>query len=153
MLAVGAEARPGGRGQLAPRRLSVAAADRGPVGAADEGAQALSGGGVAAHPVSVHAQREAGVRVSQLVHDRTGIDPEGDEDRGVGVAQLVGRETFRQRNLSGLGQLVVGRGDRLAEDVGSDVLPESLGADRGGEDERLWPGVGRLCLVGGQLVA
>jgi hypothetical protein len=42
--------------------------------------------------VAADAQRESGVGVAELVHDAARINAEGDEDRGEGVAQLVGRQ-------------------------------------------------------------
>lgn len=56
----GFEALPVARRQLCPRRLRLAAAHCYPFSPANERLQALLGGTVAAHPVAIDTQREAG---------------------------------------------------------------------------------------------
>jgi hypothetical protein len=65
--------------------------------------------------VAVDAQRERGVGVSELIHHAPRIDAKRDEDRGEGVSELVRCPPVGQRRFVGLGQGLVGTGDRLVE--------------------------------------
>jgi hypothetical protein len=53
-----------------------------PIALADELGEGLLAGGRAAHRVAVDAQREGRVGVAKFVHDGTGVDAEGDQERG-----------------------------------------------------------------------
>jgi hypothetical protein len=79
--------------------------------------------------VAVDAQREAGVGVAELVYDAAEIDSQGDEDRGVGMAQLVRREALGQRYISRTGQFLVCLLDGQSQDA---CCEEILGRVIGG---------------------
>jgi hypothetical protein len=50
--------------------------------------------------VAVDAEREAGVGMSELIHHRTRINAEGDQERCERVPQLVRRQSLRERYLA-----------------------------------------------------
>jgi hypothetical protein len=119
----------------------------------DESAEPLLGGAVSSHPVAVDTQGEARVGVPKLIHDVACVDAESDEDRGEGVAQLVGRQAFGQRRFPCFDQLLVGVLDRLVEYATANVALGELGACGAGKDIVVWGAVGALRLVPYELIA
>ncbi|HEV2998342.1 MAG TPA: hypothetical protein VGX16_04495 [Solirubrobacteraceae bacterium] len=105
---------------------------------------------MAAHPVAVDAQREAGVGVAELVHDGAGIDAEGDEDRGEGVAELVRGQTLRERYILGVGEAFVRALDGSGEGAVADVARVQRPAAVGAEDEVVGAGFLARGLVSGE---
>lgn len=88
--------------------------------------------------MAIDPQREAGVRVPDLIHDAARIDPEGNENRCERVAQLVWCQTLGQRDLSRLDQHFVGHCHGLVEYAPTDVALDQLRPGLSGEHERAW---------------
>lgn len=68
----------------------------------------------------VNVEGEGGAPVADLAHHLSRVGTEGDQDRGKGVAQLVGGEPLRQRQLATLAKQLVG----ALEDLRQDALPQ-----------------------------
>lgn len=69
-----------------------------------------------------------GVGVAELGHDGGGVGAAGNEDRGVGVAELVGREAAWERWVAAFGEEAVGGGDGGLEDAIAEVVLVALAA-------------------------
>ncbi len=72
--------------------------------------------------MGVDVEREGGAAVADLSHHRGRIGADGDEDRGEGVPELMGRDPFRQRQLSAIAKEMVGALEHLAEELPQIVL-------------------------------
>lgn len=91
--------------------------------------------------------------MADLAHEGDRVLAAGDEDRGEGVAQLVGGETFGQGDEAATHQQLVGALEGRREDATSQVLGIAAGAGFTREDEILGAGGVRCCLVRGEEVA
>jgi hypothetical protein len=103
--------------------------------ALDQGLQPLALLGGAGHHVGVDIEGEGGASVADLAHHLRRVGAEGDQDRGEGVAQLVGGEALGQRQLAALAKQLVGALEDLRQDALSQVaaVAPAPGPGRKGE--------------------
>jgi hypothetical protein len=99
-------------------------------GQTHELAQGTLRGGVAAHAVRVHAERERRVGVPDLIHRGARVCSERNEQGCERVPQLVRRERFGQRSLAAFLEPLVRTVDRGREDALADVRRAMSGPRR-----------------------